>query len=109
MEPTFPPTFSNGACTCIRGLLKVNEADRLGNGPGGAKDIMNSEFFSVYDFEQIYRKEVVPPFRPNVKNEIDTTYISDSYLIETAKDSFANTSAPAAVDQFEEFSYEGDV
>jgi len=71
-EPSFPPTFSPAACDCIRGLLRVNENERLGSGPTGAEEIMKTAFFSVLDFNALYRREIAPPFTPEVTNEFDT-------------------------------------
>lgn len=50
-EVSFPPTFSPAACDCIRGLLRVNETERLGSGPTGAQEIMKTAFFSTIDFK----------------------------------------------------------
>lgn len=50
-EPSFPPTFSPASCDCIRGLLRVNEAERLGSGPTGAQEIMKTPFFATIDFK----------------------------------------------------------
>src|SRR5688572_23782299 len=85
-EPSFPPTFSPEACSCIRGLLRVNEQERLGSGDTGAREIMNSEFFSVIDFDALLRRELAPPFTPEVVNEFDTKYVPKAYLQAEAKD-----------------------
>lgn len=47
-EPSFPPTFTPEACSCIRALLRVNEQERLGSGPSGGREIMECDFFKVY-------------------------------------------------------------
>ncbi len=87
-EPSFPPTFSPEACTCIRGLLQVDESKRLGSGPRGGAEIMESDFFKVINFDALYRREVPPPFTPEVVNEFDTKYVPKAYLQAEAKDSF---------------------
>ena len=111
MEPTFPVTISTPACDCIRGLLRTDENLRLGSSSEGAKEIMATDFFSLYDFEAIYRKEVVPPFKPDVRSEVDTTYIPSVYLEEKATDSFVSPNSASANNKnnanFEEFSFNG--
>ena len=115
MEPTFPVTVSAAAVDCIKGLLKVNEQERLGSSEAGAADIIKTTFFSVYNFEALYRKEVVPPFKPDVRNELDTKYVPAVYLQESAMDSFGapTTSNPLSASvkgsaKFDQFAYEGD-
>jgi hypothetical protein len=109
-EPSFPPTFSPEACDCIRGLLRVNEADRLGT--NGAEDIMNTPFFRVLDFDALYRRELPPPFAPEVQNEFDTKYVPKAYLQAEAKDSFVEKStSKKKSDQapvFEQFTFAGE-
>lgn len=111
-EPSFPPTFSPAACECIRGLLRVNEMERLGSGPNGAADIMNTAFFSVIDFDALYRREIPPPFTPEVQNEFDTKYVPKAYLQADAKESFDEKPAPKKRGEqkpvFEQFTFAGD-
>ncbi len=113
-EPSFPPTFSPEACTCIRGLLRVDENERLGSGPNGAENIKNSDFFRVIDFGKLYRREIPPPFLPEVTNELDTKYVPKAYLQAEARDS---EDKPAGGNNnkkkkdelnFEQFTYAGD-
>jgi hypothetical protein len=49
---------------------------------------MNCDFFSVLDFDALYRREIQPPFTPEVVNEFDTKYVPKAYLQAEAKDSF---------------------
>lgn len=111
-EPSFPPTFSPEACECIRGLLRVNEAERLGSGPNGAQDIKNTAFFRVIDFDALYRRDIAPPFTPEVQNEFDTKYVPKAYLQAEAKDSFDEKPAAKKKGEqtpvFEQFTFAGD-
>lgn len=111
-EPSFPPTFSQEAVVCIRGLLKVDEAERLGSGPGGASDIMKTDFFKVIDFDKLFRREIPPPFVPDVVNEFDTKYVPKVYLQADAKDSM-DEGKPVSKRKgdnpvFEEFTFAGE-
>jgi hypothetical protein len=109
-EPSFPPTFSPGACDCIRGLLRVNETERLGSGPTGAMEIMKTTFFSTIDFKALYRREIKPPFTPEVVNEFDTKYVPKAYLQAEAKDSFEEKPKKGKDKNpvFEAFTFAGD-
>lgn len=108
-EPSFPPTFSSEACDCIRGLLKVNEAERLGCGAIGAAAIKKTDFFKVINFEALYRKELKPPFTPEVVNEFDTKYVPKAYLQAEAKDSFAEpVKKGEANPKFNDFTFTGE-
>lgn len=62
-------------CDVIRNLLAKDENTRLGSRAGGARDIMESSFFKTIDFEKLDRKEIVPPFKPDVVDELDTKYV----------------------------------
>jgi len=112
-EPSFPPTFSLDACSCIRGLLQVEESKRLGSSSSrGGTDIMESDFFKVIDFDALYRRELPPPFTPEVVNEFDTKYVPKAYLQAEAKDSFTEKKAhhKKKNDQpvFDQFTFAGD-
>ena len=110
-EPSFPPTFSPEACNCIRGLLKVNEMERLGSGAAGASAIRQTPFFAPIDFEKLLRREVVPPFTPEVTNELDTKYVPKAYLQAEAKDSMVEKPRGRGKDQnpnFEAFTFAGE-
>lgn len=111
-EPSFPSTFSSEAVECIRGLLRVNEHERLGSGPRGAEDVKKTAFFRVIDFEALFRREVVPPFQPEVVNEFDTKYVPKAYLQAEAKDSIDETKPTGKKKDhnpvFDQFTFAGD-
>ena len=88
VAPAYPPSFSDAACECIQGLLQPKDYERLGSGPRGAEDIMKTAFFAPIDFAALYRREISPPFTPEVVNEFDTKYVPKKYLQAEAKDSF---------------------
>ena len=111
-EPSFPPTFSQEGVVCIRGLLRVDETERLGSGPRGAQDIMESDFFKVIDFDKLFRREIPPPFVPEVVNEFDTKYVPKVYLQADAKDSIDEKPVGKRKNDhnpvFEEFTFAGE-
>lgn len=111
-EPTFPPSFSPEACQVIRGLLKVNEFERLGSGPRGVLDIIETDFFKVMDFEKLMKKEITPPFIPQVVNEFDTKYVPKAFLQAQLKDSVVEKKKVSKKAEkkamFEEFTFAGE-
>ena len=106
--PSFPPQFSTESCDCIRALLNVSEQDRLGSGPRGARDIMETAFFSSIDFDALNRRELPPPFLPDVVNELDTKYVPKTYLQAEARDSVVETKKGEVNPNFEAFTFRGD-
>jgi hypothetical protein len=106
--PSFPPQFSTEACDCIRALLTVSETDRLGSGPKGGREIMETPFFSTIDFDALMRKEIEPPFKPDVANEFDTKYVPKTYLQAQARDSHVEKKKGDATHVFEAFTFQGE-
>lgn len=47
---------------------------RLGGGPNDAAEITGHPFFYGMDFEALLRKEIEPPFIPNLASDTDTSY-----------------------------------
>ena len=108
-EPSFPTSFSKEACDCIRGLLRVNENERLGSGDDGALNIQQTDFFKTINFESLYRRELTPPFQPEVANELDTKYVPKAYLQAEAKDSFAEPPKRGEIGaNFDAFTFSGE-
>ena len=109
-EPQFPPqVFSVKAMECITALLKTNVQMRLGSGPTGAIEIMESPFFADIDFEALLRREIVPPFKPEVSSPLDTTYVPKSFCkMDPTRDSVSEPMPKGQQLNFPEFSYSGD-
>mmetsp|Transcript_8694 Transcript_8694/g.35831 ORF Transcript_8694/g.35831 Transcript_8694/m.35831 type:complete len:497 (-) Transcript_8694:1070-2560(-) len=84
-EPSFPPHFPTCAKTVLKDLLNKDPVHRLGS--KGAQDIKRSDFFEVIDFELLERREVEPPFKPDVHDESDTKYVPKTYLQAKPEDS----------------------
>jgi len=80
-DPAFPEQIPDDACQCVLGLLDKNPDDRLGVAGDGASELQHCAFFSVYDREQMSRKEIPPPndtssSRKGLKNIGEQTYHS---------------------------------
>ena len=56
----------------VKGLLNRNPKHRLGAN-GDAKELMAHPFFHDVDWEALSRKDVIPPFKPKLKSDTDTS------------------------------------
>ncbi|CAG8516349.1 1281_t:CDS:2 [Cetraspora pellucida] len=73
--------FSEDAKSLIKGLLARNPNNRLGS-HNDAEEIKNHPFFANIDWDALYRKQVSPPFKPNVSSEDDTSCFDPSFTEE---------------------------
>lgn len=77
----FPPNVSADARSLLTGLLERVPEKRLQD----AKAIKAHPYFKGLDWDAIVRKEVEPPFIPNVKGKNDTSQVDAEFLAETPK------------------------
>ncbi|KAI6241959.1 AGC/AKT protein kinase [Aphelenchoides fujianensis] len=73
-NPRFPTRATAEARALLSGLL--------GGGVRDALEIMEHPFFSVLDWDKVYRKEYVPQFRPELQGEDDTIYFDQEFTHE---------------------------
>ncbi|CAK4754892.1 unnamed protein product [Aphanomyces euteiches] len=67
----FPWFLLAEASSLLAGLLERKVSDRLGSGPTGVKEIKSHPFFAGLDWNQVYDKQVSPPFQP--QNPLDSS------------------------------------
>uniref|UniRef100_A0A673CB84 non-specific serine/threonine protein kinase n=1 Tax=Sphaeramia orbicularis TaxID=375764 RepID=A0A673CB84_9TELE len=79
----FPRTLSADAKSLLSGLLIKDPNKRLGGGPDDAKEIMRHSFFIGIDWQDVYDKKLVPPFKPQVTSETDTRYFDEEFTAQT--------------------------
>lgn len=46
----------------------------MGGGPDDYREIVAHAFFAPIDWDALYRKEIQPPFKPDVTSDTDTSY-----------------------------------
>lgn len=56
----------------VKGLLNRNPKHRLGAN-GDAKELMEHPFFSDINWDTLCRKQVIPPFKPQLQSDTDTS------------------------------------
>lgn len=99
-----PQFLSANAQLLLRNLFKRNAQNRLGF-KSGLDEIKLQPFFSNIDFDKLFRKEIIPPFRPAVTKMDDTYYFDKEFTNREAKDSPAVPPSAGANLLFRGFSY----
>jgi len=77
----FPPQVPQDARGLLSALLERSPEKRLQD----PKTIKLHPYFKGVDWEKIVRKEVDPPFVPDVKGKSDTSQVDREFLAETPK------------------------
>jgi len=106
IQPDFSKYCSNLASALISGLLVKNPTERLGSGSERWKAIKRDSFFCSMDFDQLYERKILAPFRPEVAyNEVK--YVPQTYLDMEAADSVTDDAhAFVSTNEFVGFQYE---
>lgn len=105
---TFPAYLSSSARSVLTGLLTRDPKLRLG-ARGGIEDLKRHPFFDGLDWDKLYRKEIIPPFKPAVtEGKMDTSYVDEEFKKETPKDTpdVASNTLRQKV-KFENFTFAG--
>ena len=74
----FPRVFDVKAKDLIKKLLTQDRTKRFGCLKNGAEDIKKHKWYKAVDWDQMYNKELAPPFLPSVKSADDTSMF-DNY------------------------------
>ncbi|KAJ3084699.1 serine/threonine-protein kinase SCH9 [Rhizoclosmatium globosum] len=107
----FPVSFSKEAEGFVRALLDRNPETRLGSGPNDAADIKQHPYLASVDWICLEKKQLMPPFKPQVDSETDTTNF-DPMFTDLPPDSLPNNSMPLSAtfqEKFEGFSFQASV
>ncbi|TKR87037.1 hypothetical protein L596_011514 [Steinernema carpocapsae] len=78
----FPNKLSAPARILLSGLLVKDPNLRLGGGKDDAVEVKKAAFFEVIDWDKLYRKEIQPPFRPQLASTTDTSYFDQEFTSE---------------------------
>ncbi|CAH8512048.1 unnamed protein product [Heterobilharzia americana] len=112
---SFPPRLSQPAQDILSRLLIKDPTSRLGGGIQDVLEVMAHLFFATIDWDRLIRKDIQPPWKPDVVDEKDTKYVPDEY-----RDSSVDLTSPDDIDNntnngnriidgpyFEDFSFHG--
>lgn len=69
----FQKFFDRQSKALIKRMLCADLTKRYGCLKNGAKDIMNHKWFNGFKFEQLLKRELVPPIQPSVSGPDDTS------------------------------------
>jgi len=72
-----PESFSDDLVDLIVKLLNPRQATRIGRTYGGTKEIMDHDWYSKLDFDELLQKRINAPFEPVLNNEGDMSYFED--------------------------------
>ncbi|KAE9316601.1 hypothetical protein PF001_g7261 [Phytophthora fragariae] len=104
-EVIYPSHISPVARSLISKLLNRDPARRLGGGPNGGRDIMAHPFFESIDWDKLMRREVEPPFVPDVSSVDDITNVPEMFQNMAAVDSPVNKKNGEG-HHFDDFTYQ---
>ena len=99
-----PDYVTKEAKDLIKKLLVINPKKRLGSGPEGADKIKSHPYFKGIDWDKAWRKELVPPFIPELSNELDLKYFDRGFTDERIE-SYCDEEPSSQINEFKGFTY----
>eukprot|EP00123_Amoebidium_parasiticum_P001457 comp12556_c0_seq1/m.7553 comp12556_c0_seq1/g.7553 ORF comp12556_c0_seq1/g.7553 comp12556_c0_seq1/m.7553 type:complete len:482 (-) comp12556_c0_seq1:416-1861(-) len=88
----------------LMGLLAKDPQQRLGGGKTDGLEIMQHPFFAAINFDDLYHKRIVPPFKPEVTSDTDVSNFDAMFTSQDVALSPTDSSF-LANHQFDEFEY----
>jgi len=104
-ELAFPPFIAGETQSLLRGLLTREVTKRLGN--NGVGEVKSHPYFKSINWGKLERREVEPPWKPEVNSTADISQIDPMFTSEKAEDSLVDTGLVQASGEghFEGFTY----
>ncbi|KAH8289516.1 hypothetical protein KR054_006668 [Drosophila jambulina] len=105
--PWFPVYISAEATGILRGLLEKDYTKRIGSQYSPAGDIADHIFFRPIDWGLLEKRQIEPPFKPQVKHPLDTQYFDRVFTRERVRLTPIDKEILASMDQkqFHGFTY----
>lgn len=103
-----PRSLSVKAAGVLKGFLNKSPKERLGCHPEtGFQDIQTNPFFKTINWEQLYSKQIIPPYKPTVKSEMDLEHFDPQFTNEPVQLTPDDMNVISKIDQseFEGFEY----
>uniref|UniRef100_A0A1B6EZ22 Protein kinase domain-containing protein n=1 Tax=Cuerna arida TaxID=1464854 RepID=A0A1B6EZ22_9HEMI len=106
-QPHYPRFITLEAKRILCQLLEKEATKRLGSCENGAEEVMGHPFFNGLDWGRLERRDLMPPFKPNVKHPLDVHYFDKHFTAERACLTPIDPSILQSMDQtqFQGFSY----
>eukprot|EP01080_Neovahlkampfia_damariscottae_P008959 gene8959-908_t len=70
----------------LKQLLERDSKKRLGSGEDGPEEIKNHPFFESIDFNQLLKKQLIPPFAPDLKDSMDLSFFDEEFTKKSIKE-----------------------
>lgn len=83
----------------VKGLLNRNPKHRLGAN-NDANELMDHPFFNDVDWNALNRKEVIPPFKPKLRSDMDTSNFDPEFTNALDNNASLNDRAAAVANGF---------
>ncbi|XP_077285998.1 uncharacterized protein LOC143911113 isoform X2 [Arctopsyche grandis] len=105
--PSYPRFLSIEALQILNMLLDKEATTRLGGSECICGDICDQEFFRPIPWDKLERRQLEPPFKPQVRHPIDTQYFDKAFTGERARLTPVENNILRSMDQaqFRGFSY----
>lgn len=87
-------------------LLVRTPDQRLGGGPKDAEDVKAHAFFADINWSMLDRREITPPFNPNVSNDMDLRNFDPEFVNEPLSGSLMPSSQTVSGLSETQFKYE---
>jgi serine/threonine protein kinase len=101
----FPRYMNEDARDLITKMLILDPKKRLGYGKDDVVKIKNHPFFEEINWDDIWNRRIIPPFEPDLQNELDLKYF-DSQFTDEPLESFVNNPRSREVSyEYKNFTY----
>ena len=104
MRQIMPRSMPAPAADLIFGLLTFNPAERLGS--KGADEIRAHPFFAAIDWAAVMRREVAPPWKPNVQGDLDVGNFDAEFTSQPVVDSVGTQHSVIMSATFDDFTFD---
>ena len=78
-EIRYPEYIEDDAKDLMSKLMEKDPTKRLGTGEKGWEDVKAHPYFDGIDWEEAKKKNLIPPFVPKIKNELDVKYFDNDF------------------------------
>ena len=82
IQVKYPPDLNPIAINFINDLLNLDPNKRLGSGENGFNNIKSHEYFKDINWDKYLKKEIKPPFVPELDDDLDLKYFDKMFTEE---------------------------
>ena len=77
----------------------------MGYGKDGTENIKNHPFFEEINWDDIWNKKIVPPFKPELEDELDLKYFDSQFTNEPVESFSKNPRSREVSYEYKNFTY----